>query len=159
MLWGTVVHACNPSICEAGEFEASLDCTARVCLKTSKQKRYIMNYLSKGDWASNIDTRQEFKRKALARKTRSLLIDQEKTSIKKFTSKGTVEAQPQRLESRQAKHLCNGHGLKHIFCPDCICTGLSLPGQKCPASLWAPRQSTMETHVLFSSAIDYKSLV
>lgn len=56
-----------------------------------------MNYLSKGDWANNIDTRQEFKRKALARKNRPLLLDKEKTSIKKFASKGTVEAQPQRL--------------------------------------------------------------
>lgn len=63
----------------------------------SKQKWYVMNYLSKGDWANNIDTRQEFKRKALARKNRPLLLDKEKTSIKKFASKGTVEAQPQRL--------------------------------------------------------------
>lgn len=92
---GPVVNACNPSIREADEFEASLDCIARVCLKTSKQKWYVINYQSKGDCASNIDIRQEFKRKALARKNRPLLIDKEKTSIRKFASEGIAEAQPQ----------------------------------------------------------------
>lgn len=94
-----------------------------------------MNYQSKGDWASHFDIRQEFKRKALARKTKPFPIDKEKTSIRKFASEGTAEALLQPLESRQAKHLCNGPGLKHIFCPDCICTDLSLPGRRCPASL------------------------